>query len=188
MGYHDASRAVGETTAPDRLDLSDAAGALAWARRHVPDAFPEMPGPPESAGYRAALDQMAAERAEEYADLHRLATGGGPVRLWRAVRLESIADLDTAKVGNHWSFAPAGAGQQQGPEGFGRIHVLTAETDPGNIDWEYGFASYMHYGAEQSEAALLPDSEVLVTHADGEPLDPPISAATGPGRDYNYAT
>jgi hypothetical protein len=184
MGYHDASRIAGGAQPRDGLDLADADAALAWARRHVPDAFPERADTP----YRAALDQMAAGRAAEYADLHGLATRGGPVRLWRAVRLESIGDLDTKKIGNHWSFTPGGAGQQQGPEGFGRIHVLAAETDPGNIDWEYGFTSYMHYGAEQSEAALLPGSEVLVTHADGEPIDPPIRATTGPGRDYNYAT
>ena len=123
MAYHDASRIAG---APPRggLDLADADAALSWAREHVPDAFPERADTP----YRAALDQMAAGRAAEYADLHRLATGGGPVRLWRAVRLESIGDLDTARVGNHWSFTPAGAGQQQGPEGFGRIHVLSAST------------------------------------------------------------
>ncbi len=40
----------------------------------------------------------------------------------------------------------------------------------------FRFASYMHYG-----------SEVLVTHVDGEPADPPIRATTGPGRDYDYA-
>ena len=181
MGYHDASRIVSGAP-PRKLDLTDAAAALAWARRHVPDAFPERADTP----YHSALDQMAAGRAAEYAELHRLATRGGPVRLWRAVRLESIGDLDASRVGNHWSFTPGGAGQQQGPEGFGRIHVLSAETDPANIDWEYGFASYMHYGADQSEAALLPGSEV-VTHVDGEPADPPIRATTGPGRDYNYA-
>lgn len=131
---------------------------------------------------------MAIGRAAEYAELYRLATRGVPVRLWRAVRLESIGDLDAARVGNYWSFTPEGAGQQQGPDDFGRIYLLSAETDPENIDWEHGFASYMHYGADQSEAALLPGSEVLVTHADGEPLDPPVRATTGPSAGYDYAT
>jgi hypothetical protein len=183
MAYHDASRIVGVAAPRDGLDLTDADAALSWAREHVPDAFPERADTP----YHSALYQMAAGRAAEYAEFHDLATRGGPVRLWRAVRLESIGDLDTEKIGNHWSFTPEGAGQQQGPEGFGRIHVLSAETDPANIDWAYGFTSYMHYGADQSEAALLPGSEVLVTRVDGEPVNPPIRATTGPGRDYDYA-
>lgn len=181
--YYHARRMVATPDMAD-LDLANKDGALAWARKHIPDAFPDPDSELPEAG---AMVEMVEASIEEYTDLYNDVTERGHVQAYRAVRLKSISDLDTMKVGNYWSFELHGANQYQGPSDFGNIYVLTATVLASSIDWTHGFYSYVHYGSDQSEVAILPNTEVLVTHVDGKPLREPIKATTGAGTSYNYA-
>ncbi len=165
------------------LDLTDADKALAWARRHIPDAFPD---PGSDLPEKDALTEMSEANVEEYMNLYYQVGLADSIQVYRAIRLGPIDDLNTARIGNYWSYKPHGANQYQGPEDFGRIHVMTATVSPAKIDWPHGFASYMFYGSDQSEVAILPNSEILVTHLDGRPLDKPIKATTGISTRYDY--
>jgi hypothetical protein len=171
-------------------NLTDASAALSWARRHALNAF-RLLGQSSHLS-KAGLLRRAKKRVKQYVDFYRFTARVGHVRLWRAVRLESIGDLNTERIGQYWSFRPNGARQYHLCVGrrteFGRVYILTAVARQEDIDWGHGFVSYMIYGAKESEVALLPDSGVLVTHVDSEPIDP-FKASTGPDLlgCYHYA-
>lgn len=61
--------------------------------------------------------------------------------------------------------------------------ILTGVVRPTDVDWEYGFTSFMIYGEDQWEVSLLSHSPVLVTHLDGRKLHPPVEGTTGTARE-----
>jgi hypothetical protein len=47
------------------------------------------------------------------------------------------------------------------------------------LDWEYGFNSFMYYGEDQWEISLKQNKDITITHIDDQALKEPVVANTG---------
>ena len=140
--------------------------AFAWAERNVDlgDDFEEM---------RSHYEALA----ELYSDFANDAYDAGRVQIYRAVRVRQNAGLHVRFdcLGKAWSRERAGAGVYGSAPPFWRTMqdvVLTGIVNPFDIDWAYGFTSFLIYGEDQWEVSLLPQTPVLVTHIDDAPIEP----------------
>lgn len=148
-----------------KLDLSHYSAAKEWAYENVNDL------PEEGDSYREITDQ----RISDYVDKYHSIKGKPSIEIYRAVSLDKIEDLDLKAVGTHWSFEKEGTGTY-GLTGPRKKHtfVLIGKANPKDIDWEYGFTSFLYYGTEQWECALETGSQILITHIDGKKLEHPL--------------
>jgi len=164
--------------------LRDGATAFRWALRHVGDLESYVEEMNEQ--HRGLGDEFYGERAEIYSDFARDVYRDGAVTIYRAVRVpldsEGNPVVHFDDLGKAWSKDPRGAGV------FGvvphssvetRDVVMTGLVKASDVDWEYGFTSFMYYGEDQWEVSLLPNVPVLVTHLDGVPITPPIEGNSG---------
>ncbi len=120
----------------------------------------------------------------------------GWARLWRAVTIpaggDPVAFIDWRCVGKAWSAELQGAGTQGMVPYRGEVQrvVLEARVRARDIDWAYGFTSFVYYGESQWEVSLKQHAPVRVEaiivrqrRSDGNEtrtvLDPPILADTG---------
>ena len=107
------------------------------------------------------------------------------IEIYRLVKLNEEKDLDKKNIGMHWSFSPDGVGDYGGDHpkrvahGTGNSFVLTGNVDPQFIDWVYGFSSFMWYGEDQWECALLKGAKVTITKINDKVLNKPIVAKVG---------
>lgn len=90
------------------------------------------------------------------------------ITIYRLLRLNTIDDLELDDIGKYWSFDESGVGDYgsgtrefKGDEKF----ILTGLVNPKNIDWEYGFTSYLYY-PNQSECALKSGTKVKIIAID----------------------
>jgi hypothetical protein len=138
-------------------------------------------------------DERAAEiQREEYESLAHTYSNFA-VRVWgrksllvyRMICVPTKGDIELDNLGKAWSAEPSGAGCYGGrPWGSTTKEVLVAgEVSPKDIDWEYGFNSFMYYGEQQWEVSMESDSSVLILEIDGERLDPPVLGNTGHARE-----
>jgi hypothetical protein len=138
-------------TIPAFLDSWDA--AVAWADKDDIDVEDEW-----------TLDNIA-----QYTYFAQRAYDVGEIIVHRAVKLPRKPDgsyaLDTQCLGKSWSFKPEGA-QVLLPSVMSRKGgddlVITGRVDPADVDWEFGFYSYLIYGADQSEVSMHPHSPVTI--------------------------
>ena len=152
--------------------LRDGESAFRWARKHV-DIEEDTYG-------------LYEDRASTYSDFAHDAFRHGYVVVYRMVRVPRIGDtwqIDMSCLGKAWSKERRGAGVYgmvpEDLESTGDI-LLTATVSAGDIDWEYGFTSFLYYGEDQWEVSMLPDSPVLLTHVAEEELGEPVVGSTGP--------
>lgn len=151
------------------LDLSNSSSAYRWASENVDGVNPEEND--------AHTNQMYRDRVNDYCYKYRSIMAQATIELYRAVVLADISELRTNEIGTHWSFEKSGAGayglnrQQQSHE---KEHVLTGTAKTKDIDWEYGFTSFLWYGQDQWECALNPGADVVVTAIDDSKLKQPI--------------
>ena len=150
------------------LDLSNESSAREWAEKNINDL--EWDGD---------YGQQTEERVSAYVYKYKEVMGRPTIEIYRAVCLKAITDLDLKKVGTHWSFDEKGVGcygnggDRDVPGG--KMFVLTATANTKDIDWEYGFTSFMYYGEDQWECALNPGSKVSITAVDDKELPKPTS-------------
>jgi len=71
-------------------------------------------------------------------------------------------------------------------QGALEVWLVEGRVRPADIDWEYGFTSFIYYGEDQAEVSMHDHSPVLVTKIvrrgglfDPEELDPPLKGMTG---------
>lgn len=168
---------------PDFLATPEA--ALEWARDHL-DIEVTVQDPTLREIYEDDQEHWAAL----YSEFAREAYRAGAIPVHRAVALQNLSQLDWECLGKHWSrYEESADVYGLVPRGVrGSLHkiVITAVVDPEDVDWEYGFASFMYYGPEQWEVSLLADSDVIVTHINGEPLEPPVEGSSGPAGESWY--
>lgn len=165
--------------------LATPEAALKWARAHL-DIEIDVDDPELREIYEDDQEQWAAL----YSQFANDAYAAGAVPVHRAIALANLKQLDWDCLGKHWSrYIESADVYGLVPRGARRSLekvVVSAVVDPEDIDWEYGFASFMYYGPEQWEVSLLSDSDVIVTHVNGEPLDPPIEGSSGPAGESWY--
>lgn len=129
--------------------------------------------------------QADAERligAADYSSFAQEAFRAGLVTIYREVRVTSVEKVRFDRLGKYWSRYPEGAGVQgqvYDPEATTNV-VLTGQIEPENIDWEHGLISFCYYGEDQWEVAAMADAPILVTHTDGQKLEPPVLGNVGP--------
>jgi len=61
----------------------------------------------------------------------------------------------------------------------GRPYILEGNINPKNIDWEYGFHSFIWYGEDQWECALNKGANVKIIAINEKELEKPIIAIVG---------
>lgn len=107
------------------------------------------------------------------------------VTIYRLVKLNSIDDLQVDNIGMHWSFEKDGVGAygENHPKKYmmqtGKPFILEGNVNPKYIDWVYGFQSFIHYGEDQWECALVKGAKVLINAINDEELNQPIEAIVG---------
>lgn len=146
------------------LDLSDPEAAWEWVKANVADIDEDF-------------ESIAREHTEAYCRKYLEVQQKGVAEIHRVVVLPSIDQLDTARIGTHWSFERHGAGdyglnRQRLPED--KTWLLTGRATPTDIDWEYGLYSFVWYGEDQWECSLKGGVEVPVIAVNGETLPCPL--------------
>ena len=164
--------------------LNDFESAKQWANVHIDEvgtAIEDHDADPN--------DDILQHHYDNYMDLIYLYVNKynelknkDSVEIYRLVKLNEEKDLDNKNIGMHWSFKPEGVGDYGGmhPKRLalnkGKSFVLTGTVDPKFIDWAYGFSSFMWYGEDQWECALLKGAKVTITKINDKELDKPILA------------
>lgn len=150
--------------------LRDKDSAFRWALKNVGDIKGNVQEMNEE--HPGLGSEFYGRRAEAYSDFANEAYNQGNVVAHRAIEVPFVDDVPQIQfhnLGKSWSREPAGAGV------YGQIPyrnvplknvILTGAVKPVDIDWEYGFASFMYYGEDQWEVSMLRDAPVLVTHLD----------------------
>lgn len=139
------------------------------------------------------------EQAGLYAFKAREVIQESSVTIYRAVSVPAALPASRALqidcLGKAWSFEFNGAGVYNPiPSSWQKLPLQTlvvqGTVNPNTIDWAYGFSSFMHYGEDQWEASMLPNSEVYIqkihVHNEGDlgqereiVFDPPVIGNTG---------
>lgn len=124
-----------------------------------------------------------SERAFAYADFAKGAYRSGEIIVYRAVSVPSREHVDFKCLGKAWSREPKGAGVYGSvpwPRGELKTFLITGIVEPKDVDWEYGFTSFLYYGEDQWEISLLENSPVEVTEIEHTPCPRPIRGSSGP--------
>lgn len=120
-----------------------------------------------------------------YVDKYNSLKTKSEVKIYRMVKLNNIKNLDLKNIGKHWSFDINGVGAygEQHPNRVemknGKPFILNGITNPKSIDWVYGFHSFIWYGEDQWECALLKGSKVVITQINDSILKTPINSIVG---------
>ena len=120
-----------------------------------------------------------------YVDKYNELKNENVVTIYRLIKLNNLNDLDVEDIGKHWSFEKEGVGdygsthpkQTKGPHS--KSYILTANVNPQDIDWVYGFYSFIWYGEDQWECALNEGTNVQITAINDESLETKINAKVG---------
>jgi hypothetical protein len=148
--------------------------AKQWAEENVPDSFDAEDH---------YLEGIIYPRIREYVDFFNSTKSKGEITLYRAIVLKSdMSNLNLKNIGSHWAFEKSGAGSY----GLNRDKkkdesefIFTGIAKTKDIDWEYGFESYLYYGEEQKECALEPGTKVTLTHVDDKKMQKPLIGVVG---------
>lgn len=134
------------------LFMRDTKAAVLWAREQDAEAD----------------DIMLQDRVESYLARAREISARGYATVYRAVRVPAVNGIHNINwdcLGKAWSAVPEGAdvyGEAAEASSDLRDVVLRGIVKAKDIDWEYGFASFITYGPDQWEISLLPESQVTV--------------------------
>jgi len=125
------------------------------------------------------------ELIDLYVDKYNELKTQNSVTIYRLIMLNSINDLDVNNIGKHWSFEEDGVGAygEQHPNRemmkTGKSFILEGDVNPKYIDWVYGFSSFIWYGEDQWECALIKGAKVIINSINNKELEKPINAIVG---------
>lgn len=125
------------------------------------------------------------ELAGIYSRFAQSAYREGSITVYRKIRVPVQNDKAAVSwncLGKAWSSRRAGAGVYGivPHQGGHLVEVtITAKVRPSDVDWAFGFTSFLYYGEDQWEVSMLPDSPVLVTAIDDSQVEP-FQGNTGP--------
>jgi hypothetical protein len=139
--------------------LRSCEAAIRWAKKNGPEADDEW------------YEQEIEERACDYSDFAESAFNHDKIVLYRAIALPSIDFIEWDRLGKAWSRYRSGA-SPQGTIPYKRhetsIFVLEGLVDPADVDWEWGFYSFLVYGEDQWEVAIKNRSQVEIVSVNGD--------------------
>jgi hypothetical protein len=113
----------------------------------------------------------------EYMNIYEKISNEDEIEVYRLVKLNTIEDLDLSCVGVYWSFKKEGVGDYggKGRKFTGdKSFVLNATINTSDINWEYGFYSFLTFGLTEFECCMNDASECLITHINDKELENPI--------------
>lgn len=125
------------------------------------------------------------ELIELYVDKYNELKTQNSVTIYRLIKLNSLKDLDINDIGMHWSFDKNGVGaygEQHPNRGMmttGKSFVLEGDVNPKYIDWVYGFNSFIWYGEDQWECALIKGAKVIINSINNKKLNKPLNTIVG---------
>lgn len=125
------------------------------------------------------------ELIELYVDKYNELKTQNSVTIYRLIKLNSLKDLDINDIGMHWSFDKNGVGaygEQHPNRGMmttGKSFVLEGDVNPKYIDWVYGFNSFIWYGEDQWECALIKGAKVIINSINNKELNKPLNTIVG---------
>jgi hypothetical protein len=120
-----------------------------------------------------------------YVDKYNKLKTQNNITIYRLIMLNSLKNLDVNNIGKHWSFEENGVGaygEQHPNRGMmktGKSFILKGNVNPKYIDWVYGFASFIWYGEDQWECALVKGAKVVINSINNKELEKPINAIVG---------
>lgn len=171
--------------------LMNKQAAFRWAKKNVgniKDYVREMNAEQPGLGLG---DEFYGRRAEAYSDFAQEVYEDGEVVIYRAIlvpKINGVPQISLSNLGKSWSRTLDGVGV------YGNIPYEEMETKllevvvqgivkPKDVDWEFGFASFMYYGEDQWEVSLLPNVPVLVTHLEQDELPQAVRGNSGPAQE-----
>lgn len=122
---------------------------------------------------------------ELYVDKYNELKQQNLITIYRLIKLNTLNDLDINNIGKHWSFEKNGVGAygEQHPNRSmmktGKPFILEGDVNPKYIDWIYGFNSFIWYGEDQWECALIKGANVIINSINDNKLNQPIIATVG---------
>lgn len=125
------------------------------------------------------------ELIDLYVDKYNELKTQDSVTIYRLLKLNSIKDLDINNIGKHWSFEKDGVdayGEQHPNRSMmqtGKPFILEGNVNPKYIDWVYGFHSFIWYGEDQWECALVKGTNVTINVINDKNLIQPLNAVVG---------
>lgn len=125
------------------------------------------------------------ELIDLYVDKYNELKTQNSVTIYRLIKLNSLKDLDINNIGMHWSFEEDGVGAygEQHPNRdmmrTGKSFVLEGVVNPKYIDWIYGFNSFIWYGEDQWECALIKGAKVIINSINNKKLNKPLNTIVG---------
>lgn len=120
-----------------------------------------------------------------YVDKYNELKTQNSVTIYRLIKLNSLKDLDINNIGMHWSFEEDGVGAygeqhpNRGMMSTGKSFVLEGVVNPKYIDWIYGFSSFIWYGEDQWECALIKGAKVIINSINNKELNKPLNTIVG---------
>lgn len=112
---------------------------------------------------------------------------GQPVTIYRAIVTKKKGGapyINIKSLGKAWSIERDGA-RPQNPEkppkwaGPKIVAVIQGKVSPADVDWEYGFESFLHYGESQWEFSVKAHVPIEITHIDDKKISPPVMGNSG---------
>jgi hypothetical protein len=145
------------------------------------DAYEENPDNMYTSYSRDKYIELIALYVDKYNELKTQDL----VTIYRLIKLNSINDLDINNIGKHWSFEENGVGaygEQHPNRGMmqtGKSFILEGDVSPEYIDWIYGFSSFIWYGEDQWECALIKGTKVIINSINNKELEKPLTTFVG---------
>lgn len=161
--------------------------AIKYAYNNIDDigeVFDEYEENPDNI-YTSHKRDNYIELIELYVDKYNELKDKNSVTIYRLIKLDSMEDLDINNVGMHWSFDKDGVGAygerhpNRGMMRTGEPFILVGNVNPNDIDWIYGFNSFIWYGEDQWECALNKGTRVEIISINDKELEEPIIAVVG---------
>ena len=148
--------------------------AWEWAKNNVDISVDEEDIDEEGDDYARVLFAEYLEKCNIYSSQYHNIMSKDFVEIYRGIQVPSIESIIWDSIGTHWSFKKDGAGiYGDVPSQFakGDKFILTGICLPKDIDWEYGFTSFMYYGEDQFECALDEDSKIKIIKIGNESVN-----------------
>ena len=179
-------KALNEYNSEDSF-LSSYDTAFKFAYENIDDvaeAFDKYDENPDNVQAEYSRDKYI-ELIDLYVDKYNELKNKNFVTIYRLIMLDNLKDLNLQEIGSHWSFEENGVGDyggshpQQGTFKNPKPFILEGIVNPNDINWTYGFHSFIWYGEDQWECALLKDAKVTIIKINGQKLSKPLIGIVG---------
>ena len=154
---------VDESRGNKKIDFNNRKSIKQWIENNAPDSLFDDEGELDTDFVNKDGDNIE-DLIDWYTSKYNEVKNEGSATLYRAVRLDSINQLDKNNIGEFWSFEKDGAsnygagGKRDVKEGD--LFLIEANVNFEDINWEEGFYSFLAYGREEFEAYLYFDAKV----------------------------